>query len=293
MICPNCKHVNNKYHFFYQDSKEADYDLRCTSLQYKKPNLIKCVKCELIFSELLNTKFEELYQDVVDDQYIKSIVFKKKYFINTVSKIQKYLSISNDVLEIGSYYGVLGSVIKNKVKNYKGIELSKHGAEYSKKNYNLDIENKTINQYLNNIKKLDIIIMSHVIEHLDTPFEDIKKIGEKMSSDSVFIFSTYNMDSLCAKLLGKYYHWIMPMHKFYFSKSFLKKFMTDNGLEVVETITDTHTTSLHYFLKKISAIIPFLSFITYPITKIKFLNKIHFKINLGDLDLYVVKKKTV
>ena len=28
------------------------------------------------------------------------------------------------LLEIGSYYGVLGSVLKDKVKNYSGLELS-------------------------------------------------------------------------------------------------------------------------------------------------------------------------
>ena len=38
-----------------------------------------------------------------------------------------------DVLEIGSYYGVLGSLLKNKVKSYSGLELSTHGSNYSKR----------------------------------------------------------------------------------------------------------------------------------------------------------------
>ena len=291
MICPNCKFINKNYLYLYKDLDSKSYDLRCTSLQYQKPNLIKCKNCKLIFSELLNIKFEKLYEEVIDYQYLDSISFKKRYFLDTLNKIKKYLKNSSNVLEIGSYYGIFGALIKQHVNQYKGIELSKHGAEYAKNKYNLNIENKTIDEYLKEVKDLDVIIMSHVIEHLDTPFEDIKKIRDKMSLDSVFIFSTYNMDSFIAKLLGKYYHWIMPMHKFYFSKFFLKKFMEENGLRVVETITDTHTTSLHYFLKKISAILPLLNFFIKPLIKIKFLNKIYFKINLGDLDLYVVKKK--
>ena len=133
--------------------------------------------------------------------------------------------------------------------------------------------------------------MSHVIEHLDKPFENILDVRDKMSEKSVLIFSTYNMDSLVAKVLGKHYHWIMPMHKFYFTKLFLKKFMEQNGLELVETITDTHTTSLKYFFTKIKAIVPIFKFIFEPLSNIKFFNKIFIKINLGDLDLYIVKKK--
>ena len=66
--------------------------------------------------------------------------------------------------------------------------------------------------------------------------------------------------------------------------------MEKNGLELVETITDTQTTSLKYCLTKINAILPFLGFALGPLSNIEFFNKIYLKINLGDLDYYVVKK---
>jgi 2-polyprenyl-3-methyl-5-hydroxy-6-metoxy-1,4-benzoquinol methylase len=290
MKCPNCNFLNKKYFYKYKEYNAQDYDLRCTSLQYQKPNLIKCTQCSLIFSELVNIKFEKLYGDVVDEQYIKSIEFKRRYFENTFSKIKKYINKYQEVLEIGSYYGVFGSIIAPKVKKYLGIELSGHAVEFAKKKYSLNVYSKSIDQHLVDVEKLDVIIMSHVIEHLDNPFTDLKNIRDKMTDKSILIFSTYNMDSLIAKILGKKYHWIMPMHKFYFTKSFLKEFMNNNGLELVETITDTHTTSLKYFFIKIKVILPFFKFILNPLSKIEFLNKIYFKINLGDLDLYIVKK---
>ena len=290
MKCPNCNNINEKYLYKYQDYNADNYDLRCTSLQYQKPNLIKCAECNLIFSELLNIQFEKLYGDVIDEQYIQSIEFKRRYFENTFKKIKKYVDKSKEVLEIGSYYGVFGSIIKREVKKYKGIELSGHAVVFAREKYSLDVESKSINQHLDSVKKLDVIIMSHVIEHLDHPFEDLKKIRDKMTDSSIFIFSTYNMNSFIAKVLGKHYHWIMPMHKFYFSKAFLKKFMNDNGLQLVETITDTHTTSLKYFFIKMRAILPFFKFILGPLSNIEFFNKIYFKINLGDLDIYVIKK---
>ena len=290
MKCPNCNFINEKYFYKYQNYNINNYDLRCTSLQYQKPNLIKCKKCNLIFSELHNIQFEKLYGDVIDEQYIQAIEFKKNYFENTFKKIKKYLNKSTEVLEIGSYYGVFGSIINPEVKKYNGIELSGHAVEFAKKKYSLNVESKSIDQYLETTQHLDVVIMSHVIEHLDHPFECLKKIRDKMTKKSIFIFSTYNMDSLIAKVLGKHYHWIMPMHKFYFTKSFLKNFMENNGLELVETISDTHTTSLKYFFTKVKVFLPFLGFVLGPLSNVKFFNKIFFKINLGDLDLYVVKK---
>ena len=52
------------------------------------------------------------------------------------------------VLEIGSYYGVLGSLLKNKVKNYSGLELSNHASNYAKNNFKLNIFNETIESHL-------------------------------------------------------------------------------------------------------------------------------------------------
>jgi len=149
----------------------------------------------------------------------------------------------------------------------------------------------SIKEYLKSLDKLDVIIMSHVIEHMDDVFNDIDNIKSKMSKDSVLIFSTYNMDSLIARILGKNYHWIMPMHKFYFSKKVLKKILEEKNLEIVETVSDTHVISLKYFFIKLCKILPFLNFLFYPLSKISFFNKINIKINLGDLDIYFVKIK--
>ena len=294
MNCPNCKSEKIKNLYTYGKNKLEDFDVRCTSLQYQKPNLLKCKECKLIFSEFLNSKFVDFYTDVVDELYIEQIPFKKKYFEIVVKKIENYLNKSKNVLEIGSYYGVLGSLIKPLVNNYEGIELSPHACEFAKKNYNLEIKNESISSYLEKKDKLDIIIMSHVIEHLDDPFDVIKKIKEKMSYDSVLIFSTYNMDSLTAKVLGKHYHWIIPMHKFFFSKKVFENFFEKNNLSLVDIKKDTHIVSLKYFFIKIKAIIPIIGFLLNPLIKLKFINKINIKINLGDLDIYFVKKiKTI
>ena len=48
--------------------------------------------------------------------------------------------------------------------------------------------------------------MSHVIEHMDDVFKNLDSIKSKMTNESVFIFSTYNMDSFIARMMAKNYH---------------------------------------------------------------------------------------
>ena len=78
-------------------------------------------------------QIEKTYQDITDDKYISQIKFKKYYFEKLLNKISKFISKEMNVLEIGAYYGVLGSVLKDKVKNYSGLELSLHSTNYAKR----------------------------------------------------------------------------------------------------------------------------------------------------------------
>ena len=107
------RHVEN----IFKIDKNNKIDVKCTSTIHDKPTLYKCSKCSLIFSEYLNYSFENAYAEVEDEKYIQQIPFKKKYFDLFFSKIKTFLNKNHNVLEIGSYYGVLGNIIKSHVKN--------------------------------------------------------------------------------------------------------------------------------------------------------------------------------
>ena len=138
--CPD----NNESVILYQTDpkkKQSKIDVECTSIlntdkEHWKPSLYKCKKCNLIFSEYIGVDFEKSYSYVVDKAYLEQIEFKTKTFKIFFNKIKEHLNQNSVVLEIGSYYGILGNLIKPHVKNYTGLELSIHAVEYSKKNFN-------------------------------------------------------------------------------------------------------------------------------------------------------------
>ena len=202
----------------------------------------------------------------------------------------KGLNKNHNILEIGSYYGVLGNIIKSHVKNYTGLELSKHAAEYSKKNFKLNIVNESLNIFLKKNILFDVIIMSDVIEHLDDPFNTLRLIEKNLEPNGILIFTTFNMDAIVPKIMRSKYHWIMPMHKFYFSNSTLRYFLKANNMDIFKIKSDTRLISVEYLLFKLCILIPKLDFIFKFLLRFNFLRKITTKINLCDLNIYFVKK---
>ena len=293
--CPNLMcdgQIKIKYSSRNFDYKKINFS--CTTDTYDKPAIYKCNKCKIIFSELIfkmdKNQIEKSYQEVADDKYISQIKFKKYYFVKLINKISGFINKNMDVLEIGSYYGVLGSVLKDKVKNYSGLELSLHGSNYAKKNFNLNIYNETIENHLEKKIKYDLIIMADVIEHFKDPFKVLSQINELLNRKGKLILTTFNMDSLYAKITGKNYHWLIPFHMVFFSNKTLEIFGKNNNLRLVKILNDPRYVSFGYLIEKLSFIFPRLRFIFNFFSKIKFLKDINVKVDLKDLKIYYFEK---
>tara|TARA_B100000902_G_scaffold396151_1_gene456441 strand:+ start:824 stop:1735 length:912 start_codon:yes stop_codon:yes gene_type:complete len=293
--CPNndCPgDIVVKYQTNTQNIENINFS--CTTNTYTKPTILKCNKCEILFSELIykfeGNQIEKNYQEVEDTKYISQIKYKKTYFINFYNKIKNDLTSNSSVLEIGSYYGILGLVLKNKVAKYTGLELSKHGSNYAINNFNLNIYNETIEDHLVRGIKYDVVIMADVIEHFHDPFSVFNKISKILNKNGKIILTTFNIDSFYAKLTGYNYHWIIPFHLVFFSNKTLRDLGKNNNMSLYKIENDPRYTSVGYLLDKLNLILPKFSFLFKSIMKIEFVKKFSIKVNLGDLNIYYFKK---
>ena len=283
----NSKAGVNKIDFSSTETYQAD-----SNKIYNKPTLFRCIKCGLIFSEFYKTKFEENYRDVIDHAYVDQINYKKLYFENFTKKILEFCSKDKSLLEIGAYYGAFGSIIKDHVKSYVGLELSEHAVKYAKEKYNLNILTYNANEYLKTSNNFDIIVMYDVIEHLDNPFQMLNDISKKLNPNGILIFTTMNMDAFVPKLMGRRYPWIIFMHKFYFTNKSIKKILEQKSLELIKIKRDTRIISMGYFMDKLAINFPIFKKLFFMIKKIKILNKLKVKVNFFDLNIYIAKKSS-
>lgn len=83
------------------------------------------------------------------------------------------------------------------------------------------------------------VYMGQVVEHLNDPKTTLQKVNSIMKSGGELILATPNVDSLAARVFGKYWFALdTPRHLFLFSPKTLSRLLQDTGFEVVDITFD-------------------------------------------------------
>jgi hypothetical protein len=94
------------------------------------------------------------------------------------------------------------------------------------------------------------------------------------------------MDSLFAKITGKYYQWIIAMHKFYFSDYSMNKYLKKNNLELDKIVNDVRIISLEYLFLKLSQKISIFKYFYKFLIKFNSIKNLKIKFSLFDMNIY-------
>jgi SAM-dependent methyltransferase len=111
--------------------------------------------------------------------------------------------------------------------------VSNNSDEESEHNY----IKSTIKSNINT--KFDVIILSHVIEHLPDPYGLIKDLKNLCTSKGRVIITTPNAKSLCALIFGRYWRGLEPPRHFnIFTRESLIELLENSGYQI--TLAETH-----------------------------------------------------
>lgn len=167
--------------------------------------------------------------------------------------ISSHYDYSASILEIGCGEGILLFELKKSgFKNIEGIEPSKYAAIRGQKKdlkiSNIFFESSVIEE------KFDLIIMSHVFEHIEDPQTFLQNVSKVLKEDGSILFTQTNYKGLIPRLQKeKWYAWVPEQHFWHFTLSGLTKFMELNNFNLI----DYKYTSLvhpHNFLYKVATL---------------------------------------
>ncbi|MDQ3076068.1 MAG: class I SAM-dependent methyltransferase [bacterium] len=86
-------------------------------------------------------------------------------------------------------------------------------------------------------KSFDVIVLSHVIEHLLNPSEVLKSLNLLLKDKGTMIILTPNIESLGHKVFGSKWRGLeVPRHRFLFSVKSLEKILRNNSFTTQEVI---------------------------------------------------------
>lgn len=205
-------------------------------------NVWKCVDCEIVFLEkdtdqrqLLDYykegHFRNVYLPDIKDAGSKEA---EKFYSLKQPLQEKRFSILEDlfnkdmeVLDVGCATAGFLTILRDRVRQVKGIELYGPHVEFARERLGLDVEMKDI-EYVEE-KNFDVICVFHVLEHVANPVDFLGQVYKKLKDKGLLIVEVPNIDDPLISVYDvapyKDFYFMRP-HLFYFcerSMSFLLK----------------------------------------------------------------------
>ncbi len=182
---------------------------------------------------------EKFNNSSLETQLEQSDFFKAKYE-NYFSNCEKIIGTLNgkSVFDIGFGFAQALLFFKEKNMHVAGIEPSKEGYEFAKKQ-GLDVHQGSIESTFVDVKqKYDVVTLLNVLEHLRNPAEVLINIKEKLiNQNGVLVIDVPNDFNDFQTVANKEYDlnqwWFFPpRHINYFSKKSLESLLEQCGYEV-------------------------------------------------------------
>jgi SAM-dependent methyltransferase len=158
-------------------------------------------------------------------EHKRELASKELEFINTLTP--------GSILDVGCGTGAIIEGVDNKWKKY-GLEVSKYAADEAKKYCDMYVGELKEAKYKDN--SFDVVILFHVIEHLEDPLDVLIEIHRILKVGGWLIIGTPNFDGACARRFGSNFRMLHdPTHTSLFSDESLQRMISDHGFVVDRT----------------------------------------------------------
>ena len=234
--CPICGCENNK-HFL----SAIDHNVSGDSF-----NIVICTDCNFKFTNPIPSE-ETIGKYYKSENYISHSGTKKglinyiyhkvrdrqlKMKLNLISSLTKNKSL----LDIGCGTGEFINLCKNKSWEVLGLEPDSDARELAKKNYNIDLLEQD-NLYSIKEKKVSVITLWHVLEHVYNLEKDLKQYAKILKDNGYLIIAVPNCNSYDAKQYKE--HWVaydLPIHLYHFTQKDINSLANKTGFKLIKTV---------------------------------------------------------
>ncbi len=207
--------------------------------------LVRCAGCGLAFTnpkpsaEELEKHYSQAYYG---PENIKFLPVLEK-ILNWITKrrarwINKKIRPHSRVLEIGCGRGVLLEALSHLGHECHGTERSNLAATRAQRIVEIKIYTDPFEQYELPENYFDVVILWHVLEHLENPVLTLTHVSNLLRPRGVLIIEVPNLSSLQARLTGKHwFHLDIQRHLYHFTAKGLTTLLENCGFQIMKMTT--------------------------------------------------------
>jgi len=235
----------------------------------------------------------KIASEQVKDVFKSQLVTGNKYYEYIKNEVPEISNFKN-VLEIGCSSGGILKVFQDKGHKVTGVDQDEKYADYGR-SLGVEILNGDITKIEEN-RKFDLIILSHVLEHFTDIEKDLKSILSLLKNNGLLFIAVPGLKNKTYYVGNRanFHYWSQGVHIWWFSKdtliNLLVKFQI-NIISVNEQIMFLGAKSIkkhnYKFQNSFNSNYKFIKIIY----KLKYLNEIKQKLRLNKLNFFLRKIK--
>ncbi len=217
--------------------------------------LYKCARCYFVFVYPLPTDLSTVYSegyfhdtggqtygysDYDSDKESMRHIFER--YLDTFEAYSK----TKTILDIGCATGYFLDRAKERGWETFGVEISDYATQEAISRGHMVQLGKFPD--LMTDRKVDIITMWDVLEHVDDPRAYLKKAHSVLNDSGYIAINTVDIGSWWARLIGKRWHLIVPPeHIYYYTSDNLRMLLDQTGFDTIQITKIGKKFSLTYF----------------------------------------------
>lgn len=183
---------------------EAVSELAHRSRSGKPLRTVICQQCGLVWSDPLPHNPRDFYEDDYRVNYKGTYSPKPKHILRAGQvalsrhrKIEPLLTPSMTILDVGSGGGEFSYLLKTLGHHVKGVEPNKGYAEYSTREYGLDVQIGFIQDHSFHKDSFDLITIWHVLEHTENPGDVLGTLHTLLKPQGTLVIEVPNIEAVC------------------------------------------------------------------------------------------------
>lgn len=155
------------------------------------------------------------------------------------------------LLDVGTGIGTLMEVASEKGFRVSGVEYSPWASNFARTEKGLDVFTGTLEEARFPEETFDVVVLNHVLEHLEHPGETLREARRILKRDGVLVIGVPNIENIMARLLGAGWYSLKPdEHVWHFSPATLCRLVRETGFEVIEWESRENNLPSGWFAKK-------------------------------------------
>lgn len=245
-------------------------------------SVMRCSNCQVVYlgDIEVDKKYYKKYYELgyYDDNKIAGASFLSKVMnrlgVFSVSQKSKIIlrghasSEQVSVLDFGCGSGVFLSSLSDKKFKKAGLEINPEGQAICRSK-GIKVYGGEISQVEFGREKFDVVMMWHVLEHLDNPSSVLRAILKILVKDGKLIIQTPNTDGLGFRMGRKnWFHIDSPRHLVLYNAQSMGTLAEESGFKLIKTVNEYYDYPLDLFWSVREHKLKFIVRLFYPLLKI-------------------------